>query len=433
MRQELKSRRLLHENHTYPGGLVLPGLFVPDKHHTGGGGLFPRLKGAMDGAMKKACKLLAVMAVFLLSGCTATGPHPPVGVTFLPVSGDILAHNGTRSDMATFTAQASESEFVLVGEGHKNPCDHRMQVRLVRQLADAGLDPAIGLEMVAVDKQPVLDRFNAGEIEVADIADKLDWQKAWGYPFTLFEPLFALARERRLPVFALNSPKRVITAVSDGGLDGIVEGDRGFAPREVVEPPEAQREFLGEAFAQHGEQLQNFEGEFKRFLLVQSVWDSMMAERALAVREQTGRLVVIIAGAGHVEFGWGVAYRLKTFVPESRVLSLTPNRDHLFFDPDEADLQFHCPDEYASRLGMVLQIFGGAVTVVEIRPEGRAATSGLRPGDVLAEAQGFQVRGFRDLHRAGKRAHDRDERLIFIIERRNQRLKIDLGRLGKDR
>lgn len=372
--------------------------------------------------------ILALLAALVLSGCAAVEPRP-LTVTFLPERGEFMDADGARLSFHQTLNMAAGADYVVMGEGHRNGCDHDMQQRVVRGLVRLGRMPAIGLEMVPVDKQPVLDRFMAGEVTPVDLEKELEWKTIWGYPYALFEPLFEMASQNGLPLAGLNAPKRVTAKASREGLDALSAQDRAFFPSRVIPHLPEQREELLTVFEQHESLLD--ETRFEQFLLVQSVWDSMMAEQVVALSKRSNRPVVVVAGAGHVDMGRGVPRRIAMLDPGASVVTLVPLRDLRWFRKGIGTAAFYCPESYQSRMGMTLEVRQGRVVVVEVLPGRRAAAAGIRPGDALVRAQGREVRGLMDLHRAGKLAHDTNKPLVLVMDRYGQRVTVDVGKLGQ--
>ncbi|MGE4290796.1 MAG: ChaN family lipoprotein [Desulfovibrio sp.] len=372
------------------------------------------------------------LLLLVLAACAGpkSAPQEPMAMDFLPQRGEFVTVDGSRAAPEVVLALARTADYLLLGEGHRNECDHAVQQLLVRKLAEGGRLPAVGLEMVGADLQPVLDRFNNGELAPEAMEKELGWQENWGYPFALFEPLFRIAREHGLPLGALNAPRALVKKVSEKGLEALAPEERAQLPRIIVPPLGEQREELQAIQAMHAEKGQG-SGELERFVLVQSLWDTAMAEHAVDLRRRTGRPVVVVAGAGHVERGWGIASRLRGQDPSARIVLLVPLRDSLDFDRRDGDGFFYCPDTFQSRMGMTLEAREGSVVVDAVQRESRADRAGLRPGDVLVRAQGLAVHSFQDLHLAGKRAHDEQKSLVFVLLRRGERIAVDLGPLGK--
>ena len=93
------------------------------------------------------------------------------------------------------------------------------------------------------------------------------------------------------------------------------------APGDVTAPPTAQNAAAPRAKASAKQAAPNAapaRDPFENFVTVQSLWDTQMAARALYARAVSGRPVAVIAGAGHVANGWGIARRLAVLDPSAR-------------------------------------------------------------------------------------------------------------------
>jgi uncharacterized iron-regulated protein len=283
--------------------------------------------------MRRALPLL-----LLLSACAA--PHHAArqrtGIPDLE-PGELLTAEGRRISLPTFVQRARDARFVLLGENHDSACDHESQARLLAAMASTS--PALGLEMVDVDRQPVLDRFNSGELGVDELEAALDWSHSWGVPFALYAPVFGAAREHRIPVFALNLPRELVEQV---GKDAATADPR--LPPRIIPPPDAQMKELRDAFEQHAQMTHAHPGDLDRFVRVQSLWDTQMATAAVARSREHDQRVVVIAGAGHVADGWGIPHRLQVLDPEEAVLSVVPWRGDEAIPEKGADLFVYCPE-----------------------------------------------------------------------------------------
>lgn len=370
--------------------------------------------------------LLTILMAFSASAC-APRQAPPLDLTFVPCPGDYISKDGDPLTLSGVVDMAAGADYVLLGEHHKNVCDHNIQQQVVAALALSDRPPALGLEMVAVDKNPVFQEFAKGDMSLEDLERELEWDERWGFPFALFAPLFRMARDHDLPLAGLNVPKDVLDKARDQGVAGLSPEERAMYPAEVLPRPAEQEEALKEAFGLH----EGLAGHLERFFQTQAVWDTMMAEQALALRRRTGRPVVIIAGSGHVEFGWGIAHRLRTLDPRAGILLLDGYRGGKF-DPQGADAFFHCPPSFSSKLGMTLEVRLGRVLVVRVLRGSRADKAGLRPGDEVLAVQGRELTSFMDLHDAGRAAHENDEPLVFTVDRDGRTEKVSFGILGQE-
>lgn len=382
---------------------------------------------------KCAKGLLALCALFFLMGavgCTKKPVPPEMAVSFLPCPGEYLNPVGDRLTFDLLMSEASEADYVLIGEGHTSICDHKVQFEIIEGLTRAHKKVAIGLEMVTAGKQDILNRFNLGQLSVDELPEELDWENGWRYDFSMFRPIFELAAKRQLTVAGLNFPFRLTREVRKKGLEGLSAEDRALLPEKVIAPPVEQEEGLKEVLAMHKGRDATDPEQVERFLLVQSLWDTAMAEKAVSLRRSSGHPVVILAGGGHVEHGWGIPGRLKVLDPEAKIMTLMPWRGEEFY-PTAADSFFYCPPSYESRMGMTVEMRQGRAVITEVKRDRKAYRSGIRPGDIIVEAQGIPVTSLRAIHMAGAKAHQENKPLLFKMDRQGESYDLDLGLLGR--
>lgn len=353
--------------------------------------------------------LALLAALVLVAGCAhkpsavtepalLAAPAAPGADAFYDPSGQVLS----GADLAE---KLRAARYVLVGEMHPSPCDHLAQARVLEAMADAGQAPAVGLEMVGLDRQPVLDLFNAGEIGLDELARDLDWSQRWGFDFGLYRPIFETAKRLGLPLYALNAPEGVALKAGKAGLSGLSADERRGLPKKILPPPDEQLDFLREVFAAHGKQTTSGSRNlWKEFQRVQSVWDTTMAYRAVLAAKSSGRPVVILAGGGHVDMGWGVATRLAALDPKGGRLLVSAWRSGPKPHPGQADVYFSCPASHRGRLGLRLEPVDGGLAVRAVEPDSLAQKAGFAPGDVLTAASGKRLASVRDLRLAAAKA-----------------------------
>ncbi len=380
--------------------------------------------------LRKAAVLSFLMLTLTLGACVKNLVHPSLDVTFLPQKGDFVSKSGERLSFAEIIEMARDKDYILLGEGHKNICDHKVQQRVLAGLATTDYAPSVGLEMVAVDMQPVLDDFGKGQVEIDALEEELQWSTKWGYSYSLFAGLFEIANRNSLPVAGLNVPTHVTKKITKEGIDALTEEERALLPTEIVPPSSAQTAFLDMIYSQHTSLGDDNATQRERFFLVQSIWDSKMAEEAVRMRKKYDWPVLIIAGGGHVENGWGIAHRIKQFDPGAKILTLMPWRGGEF-DNESGDAFFYCPETYESRMGASLTATGmGGLLVESVKRGSRAAKAGLRPGDVLLEAAGIQLDYLFSLHMAGSKAFKSGEDFVYVVRRGGETFTANVGKLG---
>jgi uncharacterized iron-regulated protein len=406
-----------------------------------------------------------------------SGPWPAA-----PEPGSFFTAKGLPSSAASLAAKAGSARYILIGEGHTSPCDHLVQAAALEALARAGIRPAVGLEMIPVDKQPALNDFNAGKISVADLEKAVDWRKVWGFDYAMYAPIFTAAQKLGLPLYALNAPRELIRAAAENGLENLAPQQRALLPSRIIPPPADQERMLREEFEAHqamGERAKDKspgqtgeaktepataalpsseqnpgesptmtkadtpgqdqnpdnrpamgKASFERFMFVQSLWDTQMADRALAAFKTTGRPVVVLAGGGHVEFGYGIAHRLAELDPGAKIVSVLAWRGGSPPDPGQADAYFFCPEPHKSRLGFMVEMRDGKAVATEVESGSKAARAGMLAGDVITLAGGKPVASLTDLHQAAIAALEADKPLTLTVARQggDVTLRIELNK-----
>lgn len=407
-----------------PGQSSLPGATAPGRRRPGG--IF--LPAAFWAALlvtTMGCHRIIPVTDAPSDGSQASSPVASLA------PGGFVDMEAQLVNPAWVQAQAAKSAYVLIGESHPVACDHQVQARVLELMADAAAPPVVGLEMVSTDMQPVLDLFNKGLLNVDDLESSLGWAKNWGFPFEAYRPIFEIAEKRGLPLFALNVPRDLARKAGKSGLKGLSAQERLELPAVILPSPPAQLEELRQVFKEHPFPKDvRHKAAWKSFLTVQALWDTAMARRAVEARVSQRRPVVILAGGGHVEHGWGIASRLAVLDPKGERLSIMPWRGGEAPGKDDADLYFFCPVPNRPRLGVTLETRDAKLVVKTVASGSRAETAGIKPGDVLAKAQDKPVGVVSDLHDAAIRALEEDGVLRLEILRDGQVLEIPVP-MGK--
>ena len=192
--------------------------------------------------------------------------------------GQLITAEGLNISAQDWASYVQNADYILIGESHTNTCDHQVQAELINALVQAGVMPALGLEMLDVTVQDKLDVFNAGKLEANKLADKLNWSEQWGYRFSIYAPIFELARKYSLPVAALNLPRELIRQVRSQDINKLNKEKRSLLPERIIPALKEQKESLAKVYEQHQKLMHESGSSWQRFLLVQSLWDTQMAE-----------------------------------------------------------------------------------------------------------------------------------------------------------
>lgn len=99
-----------------------------------------------------------------------------------------------------------EFPIILMGDFHTNKQSQRSFLRVIRGYRKRHSNFVIALEAVHAKKQKVLDKFIAGEIELADLARKLDFKKNFHFNvWSHFKAIFEFAFFHKIKILALEA------------------------------------------------------------------------------------------------------------------------------------------------------------------------------------------------------------------------------------
>jgi uncharacterized iron-regulated protein len=357
----------------------------------------------------------------LLSACATTRQHPPrpqlpTSVADLPFGyasrRDLQAplvldavtetRTGALLTPAELAQRLTAVRVIFMGESHTSLDAHRAQARLIEAIAATGRPVLVGLEMFPRDPatDQALRAWTEGEIDEPAFLRRSHWYKHWGFPFGYYRDVFQAARRRHVPLFGVNAPPEVITAVRKNGFEHLSPAEKAHLPPGIVDTTSEEhrrlfRAFFAEGDTTHGAHLPDaaWEGMFR----AQCTWDAVMswnAARTLDARGPPGAIMVVLLGAGHVAFGLGAtrqAAAAKVAGTASLIAVSTTDEggrparvrasyaDYLWTIPPEPSLPPY------PTLGV--SVIQGAETpnpiVTMVIPDSPGARAGLRTNDVL--------------------------------------------------
>jgi uncharacterized iron-regulated protein len=226
--------------------------------------------------------------------------------------------------------QFARANVLYLGEIHDRPEDHRAQLDIIRALHRQRPQLAIAMEMFQRPAQPLLDQYLSGKMTEAELVERSQYQKRWGYDWEFYAPVLRFAKANNLAVIALNTPTEVTRKVARQGFDSLTGEERQWIPpqSEIVLGSESYRQRI-QTFYTEIHQGKSKSADFERFFLAQVLWDETMAEQvANWVKKDPNALVIVLAGQGHIAYGDGIPSRvqrrlsaLKKFVQLSVLLN----------------------------------------------------------------------------------------------------------------
>ena len=196
---------------------------------------------------------------------------------------------------------------LYVGEGHTMYEDHKVQLKVIRALHERGKKFGIGMEMFQQPYQQSLDDYLSGVTTEKEFLKASEYFKRWKYNYHLYREIIDYAKEKGIPVVALNQKTEIIKAVSKGGLDSLNDEERKQIPPDMDMSDEAYRRRLEGIFYQHGSMSRRMDN----FYQAQILWDETMAHQVDDfLKKHPDHQMVVIAGSGHIAYGSGIPKRV---------------------------------------------------------------------------------------------------------------------------
>lgn len=225
-------------------------------------------------------------------------------------------------------ARLKDVRLLFVGESHTSVEFHNAQRRVIEELARAGRQVLIGLEMYPYTEQAWLDRWSMGELSEAAFLKDSRWYKNWGYHWLYYRDIFLFARDNKIRMFGVNIPREVVSAVNRKGLANLAPEEKAHLPARIDTADEEHkrlfRAFFGGGDALHGGGMSP--EQWERMFAAQCTWDAAMGNNAAKALQKFGdkdAIMVVLIGAGHVAYGLGAERQAKLGF-EGKTASLIP-------------------------------------------------------------------------------------------------------------
>ena len=298
-------------------------------------------------------------------------------------------------------ARLRDTRLLLVGESHTTADFHRVQLRVLRALYEAGRKVMIGLEMFPYTEQRSLDNWRDGLLTEAGFLTLARWYEFWGYPWDYYRDIFLYARDNRIPMYGVNAPRSVVTAVREKGIDHLPDTDKQHVPPRIDIDSADHLAFFRASFdddnSMHGRMPESM---LKSMQAAQATWDASMGYNSVRVLKAapSDSILVVLVGSGHVAYGVGIEHQAKqwfdgkitTLIPvpvqdseEKPVASVTASyANFLWGIPYERDSLY-------PSLGFSTTETDGARKIIAIEKDSIAAQSGFQVNDQVLSLDGI--------------------------------------------
>ncbi len=205
-----------------------------------------------------------------------------------------------------------KSRIVYLGEHHTIARHHKFQLDIIKGLSEKGVELAVGLEMFSTEQQQALNEWSQSRAKIDDLAAKLGVEK-WTN-LKDYSEILEYAREVEAPILGLNAPDALVRKVAREGLEGLTEAQQKGIPKDVDDINPQYEKLLRLKLRVH-KAFQ--EKKLERIILAQALRDSVMSKTILDFLETPaakGRTMIVIAGGGHINYGFGIPERVSKYL-----------------------------------------------------------------------------------------------------------------------
>ena len=302
---------------------------------------------------------------------------------------------------------------IFIGETHDNYRAHQVQLKIIKGLFSVSKgNIAIGMEMFQKRSQEKLDAFISGETTEKQFLQEV-WFPDWGFDYDYYKEIINFAKEKKIPLLALNANNELREQINAKGFEDLSDEEKRDLP-EIDMSDEYHRKSIKSIYDVHaGSTLDDFE----KFYRIQCLWDETMAQSAANFRqseEGRGKQLIILAGKGHVRYGFGIPKRLFRRLKESYCtilpveIRIPENKKHNIMNVEDVQIPLEVSDfswmvDYSDtdsvkvRLGVIVMKSEKGVFVQNVAENSSAEILGMKKDDVIIKVDGTLIKEPFDL------------------------------------
>lgn len=298
-------------------------------------------------------------------------------------------------------ARLRDTRLLLAGESHTTADFHRVQLRVIRALYEAGRKVMIGLEMFPYTEQRSLDNWRDGLLTEAGFLTLARWYEFWGYHWDYYRDIFLYARDNRIPMYGVNTPRNVVTAVRQMGIDHLPDTDKQHVPPQIDVDSADHLVFIQASFdddtSMHGRMPESM---LKGMQAAQATWDASMGYNSVKVLKAAppDSILVVLVGSGHVAYGVGIEHQARQWF-DGKITTLIPvpvqdseEKPVASVKASYANFLWGIPYERDSlypSLGFSTTETAGVRKIIAVEKDSIAAQSGFQVNDQVLSLDGI--------------------------------------------
>lgn len=345
------------------------------------------------------------------------------------------ARTGNQIPFQKMVKEMKESTFIYVGETHDSLPMHDIQSKIIQALYEQDRNLSLGLEMFPVSFQEALNKWSMAIISQDEFIRESRWYVNWNFNFGFYEKIFNVAKNNKIPLYALNAPRAIISKIRMKGWEKLSEDEKKVVPKPDISHEEHRvliRTILEETELPHQMRGAGLDMVFEGLYRAQSAWDEVMALNALRSQKRAGRKMVVLAGSGHLLYNLGINRRAyeKNRLPFKTVICVVipEGKKSIKVARSLADYVWGVAEEKIRAfpsIGLRFKKFDGLDNlVIESKPiDGVSKDANFEKGDVVLSVDGKSFCDINELRIYLARFNWNDE-VKFCLLRDAQQLEV---------
>jgi uncharacterized iron-regulated protein len=301
--------------------------------------------------MQNVIVLVSTLILALLGGCSAPVNAPQ----------HTLPHTCSIYDMKQarcigpeeFSRRIARYRVLFVGDHHASRTMHERLAVLIDTLGSDGRHILLANEWFTPEDDKLLSQYAKGSFD-GNFTAAVGWQKKAGYPFDSYRNIYASVIRQQGELYGINMSKSLQKAISDSNFTTLSPSQQTFVTTLDMNLS-AHREMLAPFFSKcHAEKKGESSSEcLERMYRVQVAWDSYMGEQSARLSREKlhdeNDLLIVFAGAFHLEYGVGINARFARLSDEPFVTMLPVPAGTETVDAGEADFLLIYPTDTAKK------------------------------------------------------------------------------------
>jgi uncharacterized iron-regulated protein len=265
--------------------------------------------------------------IFWMIGCT-----PMIKKSVDPLIGKIYESSKQQEvSYQMLFKKMLDARVIYLGENHENADHHAIQLRILKDLIQAGKKPLIGFEFFSIDQTAHLMSFvqikphntdpQSIVIKEKDLREKLGWHahgdQAWQYYYQLIE----LALKNKLTIFGADLPKCIVKRIVRVGAENLTGIENNLLQPTFFDDMPYQQLMYSKFKAVHcGFSTPKMSERMYQAWIARN--DTMAYSIVSMLPDDENRPLVMILGAGHVQHNMAVYDRVAFYKPDLNQINL---------------------------------------------------------------------------------------------------------------